>query len=95
MGLSGEGAKDQKKAGIVADRRPAKSGEFDGTIMLADAVSRKAGRGLVAEVLEALKRRKLALRMLFDLSLPQYEAAMRRAAQAAGLEHLKLTPHAA
>ena len=72
-------------------------GAFDSTIIVGDLDSQKAGRSTLAiaclrKLLDSAADRHAPLT---DLSLHQYEAAVRFGAAGVGLEVLNLTPHKA
>ena len=95
-------AADVARAAVGRDRpKPAKTGEFDGTITLCDQASQLAGRAVLAR--RALVKLYAAAASeaatpgttLAGITLAQYEASFRFATRQAGLTSLKLTPHCA
>ena len=80
--------------------RPSKTGEYDGTVLVADTVSKKAERVWVGKVLNALVRRSLkrdqsGTSPLVALTLADYSRVLRAAVIKADLHKLRVTPHTA
>ena len=80
---------------ILFGRKPAKTGEFDGTVMVGDKVSDEQGRGWLRALLRRLAASSSRSAPLFALSLPQYEMLFRWGLSQLDLEALRLSPHAA
>jgi hypothetical protein len=84
-----------------ADRAPegsavrTKSCRQDDIIVHGDSASKVAGRDFVGKLLVTLKAKASPVRLIFDLTLPQYEHMWREAAYNAGIDNLKTTPHSA
>ena len=72
-------------------RRATKSGEYDDTVVLGDAVSQQANRGWVATLVAALTRSKSPDDPLVALSLAQWETCFALAVRNLGLEKLRIT----
>jgi len=80
--------------GDEEDPRPAKNGEFDGTVVLAETAERAGVKCIAKQLVDRARRNKQTL--LFPaLTLPLYEKLIATAAVAAGLGALRLTPHTA
>ena len=75
--------------------RPAKSGRFDGTVLVGECASVQAGRGLVHDFLKALKRARQPNQLLFPFNLATYEKLLNAASARLKLGRLRLTPHTA
>lgn len=73
--------------------KPAKTGEDDGTVLLGDPASVQQRRGWLREHLRLLIESSDG--RITNLTLPQYNAALRWASDAAGLSSLGLTAHPA
>eukprot|EP00972_Heterocapsa_arctica_P102860 15159826-Heterocapsa_arctica.AAC.1 len=95
--------KDDEAEGTVrdlahaADQRaaPAKSGQYDGTVLLGEKESYVADRGFVADIVVAMKKLTRDNQFVFPISLAQFERAVERSCERLGLKRLKLTPHIA
>ena len=71
-----------------------KSGEYDDTVIIGGGASATASRRWVAKLIRDLKQATPATRPLFPFTPREFEIGFRRAADAAGLQHLRLCPHA-
>ncbi|CAK0889656.1 unnamed protein product [Prorocentrum cordatum] len=71
-----------------------KSGEYDDTVIVGGSAAAAAPRRWVARLVRDLKRATPATRPLFPFTAREFEAAFRQAADAAGLQRLRLCPHA-
>jgi hypothetical protein len=74
---------------------PAKSGEYDATVLACDAASIAAGRGVVRRVLDCLKSRGgNSRRPVFgSLTLARWESLLKQASDMEGISHLDISPH--
>ena len=70
-----------------------KTGVYDGTVVIADTVSRQVGRAWIAHLVGALVRGRPPSSPLFGLTLPQYSRALAAALDALALRALDVTPH--
>ena len=83
----------QKSQGARTTRKPAKSGEFDDTVI---ASLKGLQLEFVADILKHLKKISPAGTAIFaPLSLSKYEHYVHKAAEANGLSKLSITPHSA
>ena len=87
---------DQARARAGLQRaRPAKSGRFDGTVLVGEKSSDLAGRGVVHHFVKSLKRSRQPGQKLFPITLATFEKHVTLAANRLRLQKLRLTPHTA
>ena len=76
--------------------QPSKNGSVDGSVLVGEAASEKAGRGIVKFFLGALvAARRHHLRKLFPISLAEFESTLKKAAAVLNLTSMRMTPHTA
>ena len=84
----------------VVQAKPAKTGEYDGTVLLGDASSKAADRQWVGKLLLRIVAARSSAahapsEKIFDLTVGEYEQVFRDTASFLGLERLEVTPHSA